>query len=353
MSEKQPTGKWSNPVFLHSLVLGLYGVAKDNLTKEAKDGIVERLQRNDFEDITWDGIRTHTNTLKMSDKTVPGGKWQNSNLLEALLMGFYGIVKDEGLSKEVKDAIVAKVHLWGFSDITWEGIRCVSINLTMPVKWTAEADQDVLVAMVKTLNPNIEQYQAIVDELCAGGYDCTLQLRLQRTAMAPATVWNDKTRSDLLVALLPIVKPTKEQWDQILEAVEAKGYSYTSGAVMQHIQKLQRKESAAAAENGEGSASATPQKKTPKKAATPRKRKTPAKKAQTDDSDEADVGSPVPKKPKAVPRPRQVIIILPQRDTKWILTNIPLSNSLIDGDEEHAKSEAAGAEPVTNDDESI
>ncbi|WYZ37252.1 hypothetical protein EsH8_II_000758 [Colletotrichum jinshuiense] len=53
----------------------------------------------------------------MSETTAPTGKWANSALLEALVMGFHGVAK-EGLNKDTKEAIIEKVHLWGFTDIT-------------------------------------------------------------------------------------------------------------------------------------------------------------------------------------------------------------------------------------------
>ncbi|TDZ74603.1 hypothetical protein CTRI78_v000514 [Colletotrichum trifolii] len=119
MSEKAPAGRWNNPAFLQSLMMCFYDLLKsDGLNKEVKDGIEARLHREGFDDVTWNGISIRL-AIIMADK----GKWSNPVLLEALLMGFHGIAKDEGLSKEAKDAVVAKVHLWGFSDITWEGIR--------------------------------------------------------------------------------------------------------------------------------------------------------------------------------------------------------------------------------------
>ncbi|KAJ0167365.1 hypothetical protein CTA2_3042 [Colletotrichum tanaceti] len=118
MSEKQVVSKWNNPKFLHSLMVALYGQLKGNLTKEARDAIEEKMHSDGFEDTTWDGIRLR------DLHAAPAGKWANPALLEALMMGFYGIAKGEGLSKEAKDSIIAKVHLWGFTDITWEGIRC-------------------------------------------------------------------------------------------------------------------------------------------------------------------------------------------------------------------------------------
>ncbi|KAF4931748.1 hypothetical protein CGCVW01_v000166 [Colletotrichum viniferum] len=121
--------------------------------------------------------------------------------------------------------------------------------------------------------------------------------------MAPVTIWDDKAHADLLIALLPVVKPTKDQWDEVLANVRAKGYNYTAGAVVQHLQKLQKKEATVAAENGEGngaSAASTPK---AKKTATPRKRKTPSKKVKAEEDDDEEEEEKPAKKPKAPPRP--------------------------------------------------
>lgn len=48
---------------------------------------------------------------------------------------------------------------------------------------------------------------------------------------ANATVWDDKARSDLLMAVLNTIKPTKQQWDEIIAQVETRGYHYTPSAV--------------------------------------------------------------------------------------------------------------------------
>ncbi|KAK1689871.1 hypothetical protein BDP55DRAFT_712265 [Colletotrichum godetiae] len=291
MSDNKPTGKWANPAFLKSLVLGLYHELKHGgLQQEAKDRVEAKLHRDGFEDTTWDGIRYpshpllytrilsappsfldttllfhiprviphlptkhYTNAIEMSEKSAPGGKWANPALLEALAMGFHSIAKGEGLTKEAKDSVILKIHSYGFTDITWEAVR-----------------------------------------------------------MAPVTVWNDEARSDLLVALLSVIKPSKEDWDRVLPIVHAKGYAYNANAVQQHIQKLQRKElTAGDGGDGEASSSTTPQKKAGKKAATPKKRKTPlkskAKVNSEDDEDEVDEEgeqeAPPPKKPRTPARP--------------------------------------------------
>ncbi|KAE9575958.1 hypothetical protein CGMCC3_g7968 [Colletotrichum fructicola] len=109
----------------------------------------------------------------MADKS---GKWNNPVLLESLVMAFHGLAKSaDGLTKESKDAVVAKAHRWGFTDITWEGIRLFQIA-TMSrhyQKWTPEIDQQILAAMVKVMIPTAEQYNAIMEELEPCGYGFT------------------------------------------------------------------------------------------------------------------------------------------------------------------------------------
>ncbi|KAL4415745.1 hypothetical protein CABS03_02952 [Colletotrichum abscissum] len=222
------------------------------------------------------------------------------------------------------------------------------------IRWTAEIDQQILVSMVKTMVPSTDQYSLIIEELHALGHTMTVSalkcafhifpsafptcfsfLKLSSSLlfslqspplaylittcltlpfsylplpikMAPVTVWNDEARSDLLVALLSVIKPSKEDWDRVLPIVHAKGYIYNANAVTQHIQKLQRKE-LNAGDGGDGKKAATPKKAgTP---ATPRKRKTPAKsKAKVEEADEDDEDdekeAPPPKKPCTPSRPR-------------------------------------------------
>lgn len=58
MSDNKQGGKWSNPAFLHSLVVGFYGELKNgSLPQEAKDRVEAKLRRDGFEDTTWDSVR--------------------------------------------------------------------------------------------------------------------------------------------------------------------------------------------------------------------------------------------------------------------------------------------------------
>ncbi|KAF4776561.1 hypothetical protein HER10_EVM0007094 [Colletotrichum scovillei] len=199
MSDNKQGGKWSNPAFLLSLVVGFYDELKNgSLPQEAKDRVEAKLHRDGFEDTTWDNMilipfSTHytpilsapisfpdttlfffhipsivshqptqyyTNTITMSEKSAPGGKWANPALLEALAMGFHTVAKGEGLTKEAKDAVILKMHAYGFTDITWEAVRCI--------------DQQILVSMVKTMAPSTDQYSVIIDELHALGHTMTV-----------------------------------------------------------------------------------------------------------------------------------------------------------------------------------
>lgn len=46
------------------------------------------------------------------------------------------------------------------------------------------------------------------------------------------TVWDDKARSDLLMALLTVKSPSKEEWDKAMPLLREKGYNYTPSAAM-------------------------------------------------------------------------------------------------------------------------
>ncbi|KAK2066020.1 hypothetical protein LY76DRAFT_678741 [Colletotrichum caudatum] len=144
MSEKQTGGKWSNPALLQSLMLALYGQVKATLTKEVKDAIEEKIHRDGFEDVTWEAIRFFPSIVfppHLSSSTTPHLAIANykKNHQEKYLPHFHTNKMSRG-----------------------------------NMKWTPEDDQQILVAMVKTLTPNAEQYSAIIQELHSYGHSYTV-----------------------------------------------------------------------------------------------------------------------------------------------------------------------------------
>ncbi|KAJ1338125.1 high mobility group AT-hook protein 2 [Microdochium nivale] len=85
------------------------------------------------------------------------------------------------------------------------------------------------------------------------------------------TIWNDKTRSDLLIAIMDNISPTDAEVDRIMAKVNEQGYIYNWSAAKQHIQKLKRKEG-----GGTASTASTPAATPSSKAGGGRKRKTDA-----------------------------------------------------------------------------
>lgn len=47
-----------------------------------------------------------------------------------------------------------------------------------------------------------------------------------------STNWDDKAHADLLMFLLPVLRPTRQQWDEVIVKAEAKGYNYNASSVM-------------------------------------------------------------------------------------------------------------------------
>ncbi|KAK1998339.1 hypothetical protein LX36DRAFT_670271 [Colletotrichum falcatum] len=221
----------------------------------------------------------------MSEKKA-ASKWSNPELLQRLMLALYGQLK-ANLNKEAKDAIEEKMHRDGFEDVTWEAIRTKPLlHLTtntmsrVTMKWTPEVDQQVLVAMVKTMTPNAEQYSAIIQDLHAHGHQ-----NFTISALKCAFLFIAATSLLSLFQLSPHRHGNANLYDR------------------QHIQKLQRKEQTP---GDGGEASTTPVKKAAKKAPTPRKRKTPVKKAKTEsdaEDEEEQEQTPPPKKPRTPKKP--------------------------------------------------
>ncbi|EQB49196.1 hypothetical protein CGLO_11489 [Colletotrichum gloeosporioides Cg-14] len=249
MSEKG--GRWNNVEFITSLMMSFYNELKgDGLSKEKKDAIEVRLRGQGFEDVTWNGIRVrllpsqlsrvvlsslshvplastiivstclHHNTpnyinvlkneVTMADKS---GKWNNPVLLESLVMAFHGLAKSaDGLTKESKDAVVAKAHLWGFTDITWEGIRFIPpVTMSRNVmRWTPEVDQQILIALIKAINPTAEQYDTLI----------TMSRHYQK--------WTPEIDQQILAAMVKVMIPTAEQYNAIMQELEPCGYGFTA-----------------------------------------------------------------------------------------------------------------------------
>ncbi|KAI0541367.1 hypothetical protein GGR58DRAFT_519478 [Xylaria digitata] len=86
---------------------------------------------------------------------------------------------------------------------------------------------------------------------------------------AGRTLWNDKTRSDLLQAIIDVAPPNSKEWETIIAQLHAKGYTYGFNAALQHLQKLKKKD---------GEAPSAPKK--------PPKTKKPTKRKQVPDEDE-------------------------------------------------------------------
>ncbi|KXJ97003.1 hypothetical protein Micbo1qcDRAFT_199750 [Microdochium bolleyi] len=87
------------------------------------------------------------------------------------------------------------------------------------------------------------------------------------------TIWSDKTRSDLLIAIMENTSPSEDEVTRIMAKVQEQGYVYNWSAAKQHIQKLKRKENGGASTGTGGTPAATP---TSKATGGGRKRKTDA-----------------------------------------------------------------------------
>ncbi|KAK5660845.1 hypothetical protein OQA88_12216 [Cercophora sp. LCS_1] len=172
-----------------------------------------------------------------------------------------------------------------------------SESALQPTNWDHEAHLALLQAVVSAAAPNAAEWEKILAEVAQKGYIYTSSAALftspQETArhsptynvypayhlqtdkMSERTSWDEKANHDLLMSLVTVMGPTQENLRQVMVKMHELGYSctlkaitYLTSRVAQHLQKLRRKETAAAAaspagkKNGEPSTAA---KATPKK----------------------------------------------------------------------------------------
>nr|CAE55933.1 putative protein [Neurospora crassa] len=70
----------------------------------------------------------------------------------------------------------------------------------------------------------------------------------QRSAQRNLTRWDQKTHEDIMLAMFEHFRPTAADMKEIVELLHVqKGHTFTDGALLQHLQKLRRKEGVSAA----------------------------------------------------------------------------------------------------------
>ncbi|KAI1020742.1 hypothetical protein LB504_012001 [Fusarium proliferatum] len=91
--------------------------------------------------------------------------------------------------------------------------------------------------------------------------------------------WDANVHEDILISLFQHIKPSAEDWSNVMGDLQQKGYTFTEGALRQHVQKLRKNRDTTAIQNSGGSENGTPRKRAPG-TKTPSKR-TPSKRKAT------------------------------------------------------------------------
>ncbi|EGS23902.1 uncharacterized protein CTHT_0006110 [Thermochaetoides thermophila DSM 1495] len=92
--------------------------------------------------------------------------------------------------------------------------------------WNAETHEDVLIALLDIMKPVKEDWAKVMENLREKGYT------FSEGALVNPTVWDHDAHLTLLQAVMSENPPTADEWERILKRVEAKGYRYTPSAAM-------------------------------------------------------------------------------------------------------------------------
>ncbi|KAK3946302.1 hypothetical protein QBC46DRAFT_444446 [Diplogelasinospora grovesii] len=99
-------------------------------------------------------------------------------------------------------------------------------------KWDNEIHEAILVEMVDRLRPTKSDWDAIIENLRGKGFTFTASALFTSSNMPKPTAWDHDAHVQLLQAIILEAPPTPVEWDGIIARVEAKGYSYTASAAL-------------------------------------------------------------------------------------------------------------------------
>ncbi|UNI20057.1 hypothetical protein JDV02_006184 [Purpureocillium takamizusanense] len=177
----------------------------------------------------------------MPPKGVPKqpSPWSNAELLENLTLALYETAKNAGgFSTAAKEGVEAFMKQQGHA-ITWEAIRCKRncIAKDLPSFTPPPAP-----STFKLHSPR-SSYRIS----CAMG-----GRQVQR--------WNPTVHEDILIAIFQHVNLSTVNWSSIMNDMRGKGYTFTEGALRQHVQKLRKNRDMSALEGAAEDNGATPTK---------------------------------------------------------------------------------------------
>ncbi|KPA46695.1 hypothetical protein FLAG1_00271 [Fusarium langsethiae] len=209
--------------------------------------------------------------------------WDNADFLLDLVVGLYtGAQTNKGLTPAIKESIEEYLKTRGYTT-SFDAVRIMAKRQVMV--WDANVHEDILISLFQHIKPSSEDWSNVMSDLQEKGYSFTEgALRFPSLASPiqvimppkPARGWDATSHEDLLLALLEEMKPNKAILTSVADKMRDKGYSYSYDAINQHVQKLRKNRDTTAIQNS-GSETATPRK--PRVTASKTPKRTPKRKA--------------------------------------------------------------------------
>ncbi|KAG8669839.1 hypothetical protein FPOAC2_09180 [Fusarium poae] len=210
--------------------------------------------------------------------------WDNAEFLMDLVVGLYtGAQTNKGLTPAIKESIEDYLKARGYST-SFDAVR---LRRGLSIKSPHMASSPLPTTSPLSTSPFYFSFlQLVLSLIYLSIYSSNITM-VKRQVM----VWDANVHEDILISLFQHIKPSSDDWTNVMNDLQGKGYSFTESALRQHVQKLRKNRDTAGIQNS-GSEAGTPRKpratapKTPKRAP---KRKAPAKSASIPDEDEEDL----------------------------------------------------------------
>ncbi|KAF5670318.1 hypothetical protein FHETE_4563 [Fusarium heterosporum] len=156
--------------------------------------------------------------------------WDNAEFLMDLTVALYtGAQVNKGLTPAIKESIEEYLKTRGYST-SFDAIRALTAYFPSSI---APSFQSYL--HLNLISPLTQPHRIITPTLPLRSlsFSCpsTSIVHLRIMAKRQVMVWDSNVHEDILICLFQHIKPTSEDWSNVMRDLQEKGYTFTEGAL--------------------------------------------------------------------------------------------------------------------------
>ncbi|KAF4987321.1 hypothetical protein FGRMN_10446 [Fusarium graminum] len=156
--------------------------------------------------------------------------WDNAEFLMDLTVALYtGAQVNKGLTPAIKESIEEYLKTRGYST-SFDAVRALAAYLlsSLALCFPFHLHFSLISPLTKLhhiITPTLPLHSL------SFSYPSTSTVRLRIMAKRQVMVWDSSVHEDILICLFQHIKPTAEDWSNVMKDLQEKGYTFTEGAL--------------------------------------------------------------------------------------------------------------------------